>query len=147
MAPLLTPEKLASSGTEHGHQSAIFLWAIPAGMNCPVLRLMFAIPNGGSRGDTSRSAMIRGNQLKSEGVKPGVPDIFLPVCRGNHAGLFIEMKKPKGEGSRVDPDQKEWHDALRAQYYRVEVCWGWMEARDVLCNYLGIDYDGKEAPR
>jgi hypothetical protein len=139
MAKMLTPEEYAASGTEHAHQTALFMWSIIAGMNEPLLRLMFAIPNGGERN------VIVATNLKAEGVKSGVPDVMLPVPRGNHAGLFIEMKKLKGAGSRVAPEQAEWHKNLTAQFYRVEVCWGWLEARAVICNYMRINEDGTRA--
>lgn len=139
MAKMLTPADYAAGGDEHAHQTALFMWAALAGMKCPQLRLMFAIPNGGERNK------IVAARLKAEGVKSGVPDVMLPVPRRQFAGLFIEMKKPKGQGSRVDPNQLEWHDALTKQYYHVKVCWGWEEARDLLCWYLEVNHDGTTA--
>lgn len=133
----LTPEAYAAAGDEHAHQTALFMWAATAGMQCPLLRLMFAIPNGGERNP------IVAARLKAEGVKSGVPDVMLPVPRREFAGLFIEMKKLKGAGSRVDPNQTEWHENLTQQFYHVRVCWGWEQARDCLCWYLEIDQSGK----
>lgn len=137
MSKMLDPAAYAATGDEHSHQTAVFMWAAIAGMNCPELRLMFAIPNGGERNP------IVAARLKAEGVKSGVPDVMLPVPRRNFAGLFIEMKKLKGKGSRVDPNQTVWHEQLLKQYYHVQVCWGWEEARAVLCWYLEIDTNGK----
>lgn len=136
MAPL-TPESYAATGTEHAEQTALFMWAALVGMQFPLIRLMFAIPNGGER-----NKAVAAN-LKAEGVKPGVPDVMLPVPRRQYAGLFIEMKRKKGSTSRVDPNQKEWHAALELQHYCVRVCWGWEEARALLCWYLEIDTNGK----
>ena len=53
--------------------------------------VIFAIPNGGSRGGERGSAAITGRLLKDEGVTPGVPDLFIPALRA-----FIEMKKKGG---------------------------------------------------
>ena len=50
--------------------------------------LIFAIPNGSSRGDTQRSRSIRGFRLKLSGVVPGVWDLCVPGWM-----LWIEMKK------------------------------------------------------
>jgi hypothetical protein len=68
---------------EHGHQTALFMKASQFATRYPELRLMFAIPNGGSR-DKREAA-----NLKAEGVKSGVPDVFLPVPRHNYLVLFI----------------------------------------------------------
>ena len=73
----------------------------------PELRLLHAIPNGGKR-DIRTAAM-----LKAEGVKPGVPDICLPVPRGGKHGLYIELKRRKG--GTVSKAQEAWIRALMAQ--------------------------------
>jgi len=114
--------------TEHQDQAALFEWASRQERRYPELQLMHAIPNGGHR---HKAVAAR---LKSEGVKPGVPDICLPVARGTCHGLYIEMKR-KGSG-KVRPEQKEWHRSLAEQGYRVEVCWSWAEAMDVIVDYL-----------
>jgi hypothetical protein len=82
--------------------------------------------------------------MKAEGAKPGVPDLFLPVARNDHHGLFIEMKrtevKPKREGSKggLSDVQIKWKADLEAQGYRVTVCYGFDEARETLEQYLAI---------
>ena len=130
----MTPEQLAKSGSEHAEQMALFQWCALSGQ--PLLRLLFAINNA-----VGRSSVIHGARNKAEGVKKGVPDLFLPVSvptRGLTSdclhGLFIEMKRRTA--SRLGEEQKEWIANLRAQGYRVEVCYGWEEARDVLIDYL-----------
>lgn len=77
---------------EHRIQAALFKWSRLASSRYPGLRLMFAIPNGGARD------AITGAMLKAEGVKPGVPDIFLPVPVNGFHGLFVEMKTLSGNG-------------------------------------------------
>ena len=114
--------------TEAQEQTALFQWAEMMQGRIPELALCFAIPNGGSRHP------IEALHLKQQGVLPGVPDIMLPVMRGGYGGLFIEMKRRKG--GRVSVDQQRMILALRAQGYRVEVCRGWEEARDTICEYL-----------
>lgn len=122
----MTPEQLAKSGTEHGHQRALFAWAAKSGI--PELSLMFAIPNGGLR-DPRTAA-----KLKAEGVKSGVPDIFLPVARHGVHGLFIELKKPKK--GRASDNQSDWIDRLRAQGYGAAIAHGWDEAREIIFKYF-----------
>ena len=72
-------------------------------------------------------------RLKKEGVKAGVPDIGLPVPRGAYHGLYIELKVGKNKTSLK---QKEWISMLKEQGYFVEVCYGWIAAKEVIENYL-----------
>ena len=123
---MITPEQIAKAGTEHSHQVALFVWAQQSGI--PELKWLFAIPNGGPR------TAIAGAKLKAEGVKPGVPDLFLPVPRGSKFGLWIELKKPKGI---VSNEQHKWLEFLSIRGYATRVCFGWQEARDALKEYLG----------
>lgn len=124
---LATPSTVKRGQPEHDEQVALFRWAdMQIGM-IPELDLMYAIPNGGAR-----HKAVAG-KMKAEGQKKGVPDIHLPVARGGHHSLYIEMKAP---GGRVKPEQREWHTKLQAQGNRVEVCIGWESAKDVLLDYL-----------
>ena len=72
--------------------------------------------------------------MKAEGVVAGVPDVFLASPRQGFHGLYIEMKRRKG-GS-LESSQKDIIARLRQAGYRVEVCKGWLEAREVVENYL-----------
>lgn len=117
------------AATEHGEQVALFEWAA----NVPELRWMFAIPNGGAR------HIAVAGKLKAEGVKRGVPDIFLPLARRGYHGLFIEMKSAKG---RTSPEQRKWIDGLRLNGYVVAVCYGQDDARSLIEAYVfGQDDD------
>ena len=91
-------------------------------------RLLFAIPNGGNRN------VITAANLKAEGVRAGIPDLFLAVPRGGFGGLFIEMKKQKG--GRVSDKQKTALSILEEQGYMAVVARGWSEARRTIENYL-----------
>lgn len=117
--------------TEHQEQCSLFEWAAFQEGFWPELRLMHAIPNGGKRDKVTAARM------KAEGVKPGVPDICLPVPRGDKHGLYIEMKRRKG-GS-VSADQLKWLDNLMRQGYECHVCRGCEEARSVILDYLKRD--------
>ena len=70
--------KSSNTPTEHIEQALLFKWATFSSGKYPELEYMFAIPNGGYR--HYRTAA----DLKSEGVKSGVPDIMLPVARGGY---------------------------------------------------------------
>ena len=114
--------------TEHQEQCALFEWAAWMESRWPELRLLHAIPNGGKR-DIRTAAM-----LKAEGVKPGVPDICLPVPRGDCHGLYIELKRRKG--GTVSKEQQAWIAALMEQKYCCAVCHGWEAARDEILRYM-----------
>lgn len=124
----ITPEVLAKSGTEHGAQAALFCW-ISLNLDLyPELERLFHIQNASA----NRSAKI-------VGVKAGVPDLFLPVRRGQYSGLFIELKRPNKIGKKngvVSKDQKEWIAHLQLQGFGATVCIGWEAARDMIIQYL-----------
>lgn len=112
---------------EHRIQAALFKWAKYASARHPGLKLLFAIPNGGARD------AITGAMLKAEGVKPGVPDIFLPLPMGGYHGLFIELKTQRGQPS---PEQREWLMRLRHRGYAAVLCRGLDEAIDTITSYV-----------
>lgn len=124
----ITPEMLAGD-SEHSQQVALFAWAADNVGKYPELALMFAVPNGGLR--DIRTAV----SLKAEGVKAGVPDIFLPACRYSKAkyGLFIEMKIKTNKATK---EQMEWMTALTKASYQCVICYSWEEARDKIVAYL-----------
>lgn len=113
--------------TEHLHQAALLAWCAVNAHNLPGLEWIFAIPNGGKR------PMPVARKLKAEGVKPGVPDLMLPVPRRGYHGLFIEMKSEVG---RVQKEQQAWLDALALQGYRSCVCRGVDQAIEAITWYL-----------
>lgn len=159
----MTPADLAKSNSEHGHQRALFAWAImaercgfdaawndesyrtalPATNAVPELEWLHAIPNGGLR-DKRTAAM-----LKAEGVKRGIPDVFLPLpCYGSvghgmkcitYAGLYVEMKRPKsdrGAQGRTSDDQDGAISYLRRRSYAVSVCFSWDAAAREIQSYI-----------
>jgi hypothetical protein len=132
----MSPALVAS---EHAEQSLLFQWACVAEGQHPELALLFAIPNfSGRLGNAPPLAAIRHAQkLNREGRKRGVPDICLPVGRGSHHALYLEMKKSKG--GTVSSEQKAWHAALSAAGNRVVVCKGWEAGRDALLAYLSAE--------
>lgn len=76
-------------------------------------RLLFAIPNGADLGGKDRIARAKNWQkLEHEGAVKGAADLFLAVPSGRLAGLFIEMKTPRGK-------QSEWQKRFEAEVVRV----------------------------
>ena len=87
--------------------------------------------NLGSFGENVGARRMK--RLKAMGLTPGHPDLMLYVPRGMFHGLLIEMKTKTG---RVSLIQKQIHDLLREQNYKVEVARSYEEAAEILKCYL-----------
>jgi hypothetical protein len=119
---------------ERDEQKALFEWAARLERQRPELAMLFAIPNsGGYKGGFRSNARIVA-EMKRQGLKPGVPDVCLPVARRGFHGLYIEMKTDKGKATE---NQLDWIAALISQNYLAVICRGWDEARAVIEEYLG----------
>lgn len=116
--------------TEHEEQVTVIDWCEAMSRMHPNLNLIYAIPNAGKR------SLAIGAKMKREGLKSGVPDLFLPVARKGYHGLYIEMKRRKG-GS-VSKEQKDWIRDLTEEGYQVLVCKGADEAIKAICDYLNL---------
>lgn len=96
--------------TEHQEQSLVIQY-------CNLRKIpIFHIPNGSYKSVTART------KSKQEGLKAGVPDLMIPVAKGNYHGLFIEMKRVKK--SKVLVQQLKWIELLNKQGYKAIVCYG-----------------------
>lgn len=120
--------------TEHQIQCGIVKWAELQSGRVPALRMLFAIPNGGWRDPVTAA------KLKAEGVRAGIPDLFLARPRYCGvvwaAGLFIEVKR--GTMGRVREQQALWAGALKEAGYSVRVVRSVDEGINCLKEYLNI---------
>ncbi len=134
---MITKNKLPLE-SEHVMQRKVFEWSKLHEHLYPDLKLLFAVPNAGKR-----SRFERGFALE-EGLKKGVPDIWLPVAklgpprRGGKTevlarGLVIEMKR---RPNALTPEQGWWLDSMRDQHWQTNVCWSFEEAVGVIEEYL-----------
>jgi hypothetical protein len=114
--------------SEHQEQVALFQWAKAMEPQYPELALLFAVPNAGNR------HIGYARKMKAEGLKSGVPDLFLPTPRGTSHGLFIELKRLSG--GQVSATQKQWLTELAQQGYQTVVARGWVCASEQIMNYL-----------
>lgn len=83
----------------------------------------FHVPNGGAR------CAAEGGKLKAQGVKKGVPDVFIcnpPPNAPEYIGTIIELKRKNG--GVVSLEQKRWLMILKAQGWLTKVCHGADEA-------------------
>ena len=126
---------------EHLYQAALIKWAYIAGRKskkaAPLLTL-FAIPNGQLSLGLIKTRIGKIRLLKylaNEGVRKGVPDLFLPYPSKKYHGLFIEMKTEVGVHGDA---QKLWQKNLTKAGYKVVVCRGVENARMELTSYLNL---------
>lgn len=112
---------------EDDEQAALFQWAA----HYPVLQWMHSVPNGGNR--KPREAA----RLKRQGVRSGVYDIFLPLPVGVYHGLYVEMKRSKGQ-TRVTTNQREFGAYAASHGYLCAICYGTEEAIEVIKDYAKI---------
>ena len=118
---------------EAQEQEWLMSWAALRAAAHPELRLLYHIPNGGKRTKTEA------RRFCAQGVKPGVPDLCLPVARRGYHGLYIELKRRKG--GRVSAAQRDWLCYLGEQGYFAVTCSGWQAAAETICRYLGIKWE------
>lgn len=115
---------------EEIEQISLFRWAEFAENKYPELKLMYHVPNEGKR------SALTGSRLKQAGLKPGVPDIVLPVARGGYIGLYIELKYGS---NKTTENQKDWLRDLRDQNHLTAVCYGWEQAKDLIESYMKLE--------
>jgi hypothetical protein len=116
--------------SEATEQVRVVNWSKAYSIKYPELKLLFHVPNGGSRN------RIEAQNLKAQGVKAGVPDLCLPVPHGSYHGLYIELKYSKNKTTEL---QEWWLAQLAAQDYKTAVCYGADEAMDTIAHYLEIE--------
>lgn len=109
--------------SEHDEQRAVVEYCELKGW--PV----FAIPNGGLRRKSEAA------RLKAEGVSAGVPDLCIPVARGDYHSLYIEMKFGAGKPTR---EQVEWIWRLREEGMAAYVCYGASNAIACIDWYMSL---------
>lgn len=122
--------KAITPPTEAQEQRDLFYWAMMNRFKYPELDLMYHCPNGGSRNT------LEAHNLRMQGVKAGVPDIFLPVARGECHGLFIELKRVRN--GKLSDAQRKWLGDLAKQGYKAVMCRGWGEASRTIVEYLNM---------
>lgn len=74
-----------------------------------------------------------GVHLKAQGLRPGFPDLCIPVPKGKYSALYIEMK---AKGGKISPDQKDWIHRLRKYGNMACVCYGAENAITLIDLYL-----------
>jgi hypothetical protein len=113
---------------EHQIQTAIIRWARLNENRIPALRWLYAVPSGGHR------HVAVAVKLKAEGVRRGIPDLFLPYPANGLHGLYVEVKTDKG---RLTPEQAEFMAYAIERGYGYKVVRSCQEFGDAVCGYVG----------
>lgn len=120
--------------SEHSEQALVISWANRLQNTYPELRWLHSSLNGIFI-PAPRTVVARIiNHMKAEGMKKGIPDLFLPVARRSYHGLFIEMKRD--DGGVISSEQKAFMQFAEEQGYLDKVCFGYDEAVETLEWYL-----------
>ncbi len=118
-------------GSESLEQQAVVTYCAFQSWRLPNADRIYHIPNEGKRSITEAS------RFKAEGLKSGVPDLFLPVPLSGYHGLYIEMKRPDHK-NRPTKNQKEWVNYLNGVGYKAVVCYGYEDAVTEIQRYYGV---------
>lgn len=96
--------------SEHDLQAAIIAECDRRSILRVEYGLIFTVPNG----------QYRQGQRREPGMRPGIPDLFLPVAKRGYHGAFLELKVSPNKPSQL---QLDWMRNLRAEGYACEVIW------------------------
>ncbi len=121
--PALTrKQRIDSSPFEYQEQMVAATWLTKNNI------LFYHVPNGGYRRAEEAA------KFKAMGVKAGVPDLCIPIARGSHHGLYIELKRVCG--GTLSEAQKFWMAELRKQGYDCYEAKGAQDLINYVQNYL-----------
>jgi len=114
--------------TESAHQSQVIewsRWAYKTG-KYPMLNMLHCSLNG------VKLSATQARIAKAQGMLSGVPDLFLPLPKNGHHGLYIEMKSEKG---RLTENQQWFLSNAESLGYKTTVCYSAKEAIDAIEAY------------
>ncbi len=114
--------------SEHDLQVALINYCDTMKLIYPDWGLIFAIPNGGFRN------IIEASRLKKEGVRAGIPDLFLAVPNCGFSGLFLELKN--GKKGKISKSQDYWLKTLSNKGYQIVIAYSLDEAIKAISDYL-----------
>jgi hypothetical protein len=112
---------------EHQEQVAFFDWLDRDPTMKKVREVTFAIPNA------RRTSWFMGKTLKREGVRAGVPDVFMAWPSHGYYGMFIEHKASKG---RLSPAQEKRIASFIEAGYKCVVSYSASQSIEATISYL-----------
>jgi hypothetical protein len=93
--------------------------------------LTFHVPSGGSR-----KSLIEGVNLKRQGVKAGILDIFMLVRKKDYSGLIMEIKRDRK--CKVSVEQQKMLGLFKEQGFYTGVCYGFDDLLKTTDMYLAL---------
>ncbi len=115
--------------TEYQECKAFFLWCEN---NLELSGLVAHIPN-----EAKRSYGLA-RLLQCIGLRKGICDYIIPISRGGHGLMFLEMKRRDKKLSKISPDQKLWIEKMQGQGHVAVIAWGWDDAAKQVQEYLAL---------
>ena len=114
---------------EFEHQCALFTWARNTATlrKYPALDLLSCSLNG------VKLTAAQAGKAKAAGMLKGEYDVKLPVARGGHIGLIIEMKAGR---NTLTPEQEWYGRRMEEEGWKRETCWTWEQAQRCIVDYL-----------
>jgi len=123
---------------EHAEQVALFEWQERMLTRVPEIMNLFAVPNGAKlpffKDSNGKRVCVQAQFLKAEGLKPGVPDLFLAYPNDRFHWFFMEMKAGT---NKLTIEQIDWIERLSTAGYFCGVYWSWVDAANAILEYLG----------
>lgn len=125
--PLLKKGDAAGRDYEHREQSLFIKWIDWEKKIDPRLECVFAVPNGFVK------SIQMASWARAEGLRSGVPDVFVAVPIGKHSGLFLEFKSGKND---LSDTQREWFKRLANNGFVCCLVRSFEEAKEAVSQYL-----------
>lgn len=113
--------------SEHDIQSTFFQLVSRKAVSDRRWNNIFAIPNG------ARMSMSQANKMKREGLKRGVPDVFVAYPSKLAHGLFLEFKS---KGRYPEKEQREWMARLKSAGFDCAIVRDPIEAAEIVSKHL-----------
>ncbi len=124
--PTVKPRTKRNAQPEAIEQAKVVAWARANENNYPYLWMLHNSLNG------VKLSKTQAGKAKASGMLSGVPDLFLPLPKNGHHGLYIEMKSEKG---RLTENQQWFLSNAESLGYKTAVCYSAKEAIDAIEAY------------
>ncbi len=114
-------------GKEEARMQSEFFKRVPLFFPTLPSKLLFAVPNGGSRNK------IEAANMKKQGVTSGVADVILLIPKKGYASLCMEFKTSIGRQSDEQKEFQKQAESCRSKYVIVRSA---MQAIETMKEYL-----------